>query len=221
LSRLRAGGQVRVDQLILAPLTFRKLSGSLSVEGRKLSLSAATADFFGGKASGTFSAELALQPTYEAHARFERVNLSSLTAVTVTLKNIFSGTAGGELTLTTRGTGRDNLLAALDAQGSFDFRDAQYHSLDLAESIRAGSSRPGVTSLRTAFARVNLSAQKIQFEELRLSLPTAEWQAEGTMDFTRQLDLRLHSQSQANDPFTLSGPLTAPQLLPATPAKRP
>jgi hypothetical protein len=220
LGRLRARGQVQVAQLTLAPVFLHKLHGTLELDGRKLSLSEAQADFYGGSVSGSFRAELALEPKYEVQAKFERVNLAALTAATATLKNLFSGTAAGELSLSTRGIGRENLLRALDAQGALEFRDAQFRGLDLAASIRAGAARPGATSLRTAFVRLNITAQKFQFEEFRCTTPTAGWEAEGTVDFARRLDLRFHSTSSPAT-FQLTGPLSAPQLVRSPPAKRP
>jgi uncharacterized protein involved in outer membrane biogenesis len=220
LGRLRARGQVQVAQLTLAPISLHKLRGTLDLDGRKLSLSDAQADFYGGTARGSFLAELALEPKYEVQARFERVNLAALTAPTATLKNLFSGTAAGELSLSTRGIGRENLLRALDAQGAFDFNDAQFRGLDLAASIRAGAARPGPSSFRTAFVRLNLAAEKFQIEELRLVLPDGQWNAEGTVDFARQFELRFHSASSPAT-FQLAGPLSAPQLVRSPPAKKP
>jgi uncharacterized protein involved in outer membrane biogenesis len=234
LGRLRARGQVQVAQLILAPVSAQKLRGTLELDGRKINLTGAQADFYGGTVGGSFRAELAAEPRYDAQLKFDRVNLAALTAPTVTLKNLFAGTAAGELTLSTRGIGRENLLSALDAQGAFDIRDAQFRGLDLAESVRVGAARPGVTSFRTAFARLNLTAQKFQLEELRFVLPDGQWDAEGNVDFARQLDIRLRPAAQlvagkAAPPsrvppaaaFHLTGPLSSPQLIPTPPAKRP
>jgi uncharacterized protein involved in outer membrane biogenesis len=221
LGRLRARGQVRVEQLVLAPISLHKLHGTLELDGRKLSFSDAQADFYGGAVRGSFRAELALEPKYEAQAKFERVNLAALTAATATLKNLFSGTAAGDLSLSTRGIGRENLLRALDAQGAFEFRDAQFRGLDLAESFRAGAARPGLSSFRSAFVRLNLTAGKFQLEELRLALPAAQWDAEGTVDFARQLDIRLHSVAPPSPAFRLIGPLSAPQLVRSEPGKKP
>ncbi|MBI1738506.1 MAG: AsmA family protein, partial [Acidobacteria bacterium] len=145
LGRLRARGQVRVDHLTLAPISLRKLRGALELDGRKIKLSDAQADFYGGAVRGSFRAELAVEPKYDVQAKFERVNLAALTTATATLKNLFSGTAAGELSLSTRGIGRENLLRALDAQAAFDFRDAQFRGLDLAESVRVGAARPGTS----------------------------------------------------------------------------
>ncbi len=220
LGRLRARGQVQVAQLTLAPVSLHKLRGTLELDGRKLRLTDAQADFYGGAVHGSLRAELALEPKYEVQARFERVNLAALTASTATLNNLFSGTAAGELSLSTRGIGRENLLRALDAQAALDSRDAQFRGLDLAASLRAGAARPGVSSFRSAFVRLNLTAQKFQLEELRLALPAGQWDAEGTVDFARRLDLRFHSASSLAT-FQLIGPLSAPQLVRAAPAKKP
>jgi len=221
LGRLRARGLVQVAQLTLAPVSLHKLRGTLELDGRKLSLSDAHADFYGGTARGTFRAELALEPKYDAQLNFERVNLAALTAAITTLKNLFSGTAAGELSLSTRGIGRENLLRALDAQGAFDFRDAQFRGLDLAESVRANTARPGVSSFRSAFVRLNLTAGKFQLEELHLVLPDGQWNAEGFVDFARQLDVLLHSVAPPSSTFRLTGPLSAPQLVRSPPAKKP
>lgn len=212
LGRLRARGQVRVDRLTLAPVSLHKLRGTLELDARKLRLTDAQADFYDGTVRGSFRAELAAEPKYEAQAKFERVNLAALTAATATLKNLFSGTAAGELSLSTRGIGRENLLRALDAQAALEFRDAQFRGLDLAESVRTNSVRPGASSFRAAFARLNITAEKFLLEEFRLTTSSSQWEAEGTVDFARQLDIRLRSAAPSAATFHLTGPLSAPQL---------
>ncbi len=221
LGRLRARGQVRVDLLTLVPISLQKLRGTLELDGRKISLTDAQADFYSGAVSGSLRAELAIEPKYEVQAKVERVNLAALTAATVTLKSLFSGTASGELSLSTRGIGRENLLRSIDGLGAFEFRDAQFRGLDLAESIRADAARPGVSSFRTAFARVNIAASKFQLEEFRLTTSSSQWEAEGAVDFARQLDLRLHMATPSASTFNLTGPLSAPLLVRAVPDKKP
>ncbi len=221
LGRLRARGRVSVDQLVFTPVTFRKFRGTLELDGRKLSLTEAQADFYGGSASGSLRAEFSAEPKYAVQAKFERVNLAALTLATATMKNLFSGTASSELSLTTHGIGKENLLPALEGQASFDFRDVQFRALDFAESVRAGATRSGTSSFRTVAAHVNIAAEKFQFEESRLSTPSAQFEFDGTVDFARQLDLRLRTAAPLDATFQLTGPLSSPRIVRVPAAKRP
>ncbi len=222
LGRFHARGRVAVEQFIFTPVTFRKLRGALELDGRKLSLTDAQADFFGGTASGSVRAELAAEPSYEVQAKFDRVNLATLTAATQTMKSLFAGTASGELSLTTHGIGRENLLAALEGQGTFEIRDAQYRALDLLDSATAGVARPGLSSFRNVTARLSVAAQKFQFEEFRLAGSPAQWEAEGTVDFARQLDLRLlYIATPPDAAFQLTGPVSSPRLVRVPSLKKP
>ncbi|MBI1750259.1 MAG: AsmA family protein [Acidobacteria bacterium] len=231
IKRLRARGRISVDQLTLAPVSLHKLRGTLELDGRNLNLIDTQADFYGGAARGSFRAELAAQPRFDIRAKFDRVNLASLAAATATLKNLFTGTAAGELSLTTRGAARADLLRSLEGQGTLEFRDAQFRGLDLPESVRANRARPGATSFRSASAQLRIASEKFQLEEFRLTAPSSQWEAEGTVDFARQLDLLLRAvpppaaQKAAPAPaapiFHLTGPLSAPQLVRSPPAKKP
>lgn len=212
VQRLRARGRVTVDQFVLAPVALRKLHGLLEMDGRKLRLSDAQAEFFGGTVRGSLRAELAALPVYRVDAKFERVNLASLTAATTALRNSFSGTAAGELSLITRGAAREDLLRSLEGQGTLEFRDAQLRGFDLAESLRAGNARPGTSSFRSASARLRLDGERFQLDELRLKSSSAEWTADGTVDFARRVDLRLHAVAPPGRTFHLTGPFSTPQV---------
>jgi hypothetical protein len=221
LGRFRARGSVAVEQFVFAPVTLRKFRGTLELEGRKLSLTDARGDFYGGTAGGSLRAGLTAEPKYEVQAKFDSVNLAALCAATLTMRSLFSGTASGELSLTTQGAAREDLLQTLDGQGTFEVRDAQYRGLDLVDSATAGAARRGVSNFRTATAQLRIAAQKLEFEELLLNGTSARWEAEGSLDFARQLDLRLlYIASPPDASFHLTGPLAAPQLA-RIPAKKP
>jgi len=240
LGRLRARGRVQVAQLTLAPVSLHKLRGTLELDGRKLSLTDAQADFYGGAVRGSFLAELALEPKYEVQATFERVNLAALTAPTVTLKNIFSGTASGELSLSTRGIGRENLSRMLEGQGKIQIYAPQWRGLDLRASVEAGASRPGSSRFNAALGPFSIAQQKLQLISLELVEGQASLDVSGSITFSNGLDLVLKSFTKKVTPplqgatipmrrlsivvdgeTRLTGTLSAPRLVRSPPAKKP
>jgi hypothetical protein len=216
---LRAHGRISVDQFLVAPLALHRLQGDLKLEGRRIELANAKGQFYGGELDGLFQTDLAPMPAYLAHFDFSRVDLAALTAATPNLANLFAGSASGNLSLDTHGTNRDDLLAALACRGSASISRVQLRGIELAESIHEGAVRPGSSNYLLGESKFTCAARTINFEALELGNIDTGVDISGTVDFNRNLDLRLtpfHPNSEPNGPaYRLTGPLAAPQIAPA------
>ena len=227
---LRGHGSVSVGEFALAPLTLSHFTAYATLEGRKLALTKARAKFYGGEVLGSIALNLNAQPTYDATAKFSDVNLGSLAAQTVSLANLFAGTASGDIQISAKGIGRAALLGSLVCRGDARIRGAVYNGMDLDESRSAGARRPGITNFPAASADFSCANGQVRFSRLHLETQAAAYNAAGYADFKRQINLEftpLASDKVASvtpmpvsdapnknsfGVFTLTGALNSPTL---------
>ncbi len=222
LEALRGQGRLSVDEVTVSPLVLRHLRAEVQVAGRAISLRRAQADFYGGKVEGSLDARLMSEPRYHFQARFDRVNLGALAGATVTLRERFSGGASGELDVVARGIGRENLLRTLEGRGTIRLRDAELRGFDLRATDLENSLRWGRSRFTSAEGAFSMANGKIKVEQLRLTNRAEGYQAKGSVDFSRRLDLEIEpAQRQENggapgaahNGFRITGPLDAPQWM--------
>ncbi len=222
---LRANGKITVDQFMIAPLAVNHLQGDLRLEGRRIELANAKAQFYGGDLAGSFIAELAAPPRYHLKFDFSRVDLAALTGATPTLANLFAGSATGNLSLETHGTSRDELLTALACQGSAHVFRAELRDMDLTRSLREGVFHSGSSNFLNGESKFTCATRTINFKTMDFGNIDTGVDISGTIDFNRNLDLRLtsvHSSYEPKEPtYRLTGSLAAPEIVRATaPAAR-
>ena len=203
---LRAQGQITLDQFTMAPLLLRHLQGELKIGGRHLQLSSAKAQSYGGNLDGSLDAQLTAIPSYRLHLDYSRIDLASLSSAFPTLADAFAGSASGGLALNFHGADRPDLISSLECRGATRVADAQLGALNLAESMQQGELAPGKSSFKDASAEFVCSDGKITFQNLTFLGPNQEITASGTVDFTRNLDLRLRVLSSPADAASASRP---------------
>jgi hypothetical protein len=189
---LRGKGILEIEQLNLGSVALRKLTANSSIDGRRLELSGAQADFYGGTVRGSVRAQLVALPSYEVESSFTQVNLASLSGANPALAHQFEGLATGNILIRARGTGRSALLDSLECRGQAEVEQAELHGVDLVESLRQGEAQPGATSMPQVDAAFTCQAQKVQFSRLRFSLGGPQrYAASGSVDFKRSADLQI------------------------------
>jgi hypothetical protein len=233
---LRASGRLSLGELTLAPYTARHVQGDLIVEGRRVEFANATGQFYGGNVSGSFDAGLVAPPAYHMSLKFSSVDLGALTATSPGLASLFAGSASGEISFHARGASRADLIASLECSGTARVAAAELRALNLAESLQEEVARPGTSAFREAVAAFSCAQRKIQFRELSLSGPAVDIDAAGSIDFSRNLDLRMQllpvgppaprvaktSAAPAGEQaFHVTGVLSAPQIARVAAALRP
>ena len=225
---LRAGGRITLDQFSLAPVVLHHLQGDVKIEGHKIALTNAKAQLYGGNIGGSFDADLVPAPSYRVNLDFSQLDLSALTDASPALSNLFAGSASGQVSFTTRGAGRSDLLDSLECRGAARVTDPVLRTLNLSDSFREGARRPGTSSFREAKADFTCSGRQVKFRDLSLLGLAGEISGSGSLDFaaTADLRLRLHPGDAAARPprasesthetFELTGPLSEPQIAPVT-----
>ncbi len=129
---------MRVGELQLAPLRIAKLDADAQIDGRKIVLRRAQADFYGGRLSGELNALLTAEPFYSFRGRIDRVDLALLTNASASLAGRFAGLAAGELNFEARGIGREPLAASLEGEGVLRVRNAVVRGMDLSPDRTSG-----------------------------------------------------------------------------------
>ncbi|MGC1659866.1 MAG: AsmA-like C-terminal region-containing protein [Candidatus Acidiferrales bacterium] len=188
---LRAAGHLTVAEFALAPWTLRRLEGELKIDGRRLSLDGAAAQFYGGSVTGSLRADLLSVPAYRGDFTFTHVDLAALSAASPGLSSAFTGSASGQLSLNAQGAGRADAAASLECQGRAQFENPALRGISLVDSFRARSAQPGVSEFRHASASFACRGGKISVSFLSLADAEGELSASGAVDYARHLDFRL------------------------------
>ncbi|HVA16874.1 MAG TPA: AsmA-like C-terminal region-containing protein, partial [Candidatus Dormibacteraeota bacterium] len=226
---LRGRGSVSFGEFAIAPFSLSQFTADAVVDGRKVDLSNAQAEFYGGKLLGSIALNLSAQPTYDVTAQFQGVNLGLLSAPTLSLSELFAGTASGNLQMSATGIGRTALLQSLACRGDAQIRDAKYEGIDLDESLGAGARRPGSTRFPAASTDFSCADGQIRFAKMHLKSQNASYDAAGYVDFKRQMNFEFRPLPSGNigglvtakDPpkespvgtFALTGALKSPALI--------
>ena len=194
-------GQLEIGQLNLGSVALGRFRASAVIDGRRIELADANAEFSGGNVEGSLRAELMAKPSYMVRAKFSRVNLAALTATQPGLAGEFSGTASGEITFETSGIGRASLLRALECRGRGSIENARLAGVDLPASLEQTQIQSGDTLFSRAAGQFTCDNQQVQFSDLHLEDFSENFAASGTVDFARALDLRVRMlPAGANDP---------------------
>lgn len=235
LEGLQASGRLTLDQFTLTTFAIRRLQSDLKIDGRRIELSNAKAQFYGGEIGGTFDANLQVNPVYSATLDFSQIDLHALGAAVPGLANLFAGSASGVISFGARGASRDDLLTSLECKGSALVKAPELRNVNLMESLRDSVRRPGTSAFQAASASFVCSDGKLQIQDLTLTSASSEIRGSGSVDSNRNMDFRLsvltagasdarHEKSSVVSAasYQLTGPLATPQIarIPPAPRKR-
>jgi hypothetical protein len=229
IAGIAARGRLRVSEIVLAPLRFEKFDGQAELAGRTIAIRKAQADFFGGKASGTLDAWLLADPSYQFQGRFERVDVARLARALPSLNNRFAGTASATLTLSAHGVGRANLVRTMEGDGGLDARNVELSGMDFASLISGDAPDFPTGRFASVQGNFHMGGGGIEVADFVLDNSQGRFQAEGRIDFSHALSLRIHpsifhaTTNLASAPppsFVLGGTIESPRVVPpASPAK--
>lgn len=189
VKNIRADGRVAIENLSIEPINVRKLTARVRVDGRRVRLDEAEGEFYGGKVTGSFDANLNKIPEYVADAEIDRVNLSALAATAATLQERFAGFASARIHLSARGIGREDLGNSLEARGEFIGSGIQVRGLDLKAAMTAKTLQTGMAQWPSAEGLFAINFRGIRITRLRLKDGATNILAEGTIDFSHALDM--------------------------------
>ena len=222
VTRLVANGKLHVGEIVLAPMRLGQFDGEVELDGRTIKIRKAQADFFGGKVAGSLDARLFADPTYEFQGRFDRVNLSQLAHSVSFLNNRVAGTASATLSISAHGIGYKNLMGSMEGNGTLNAKNGRVSGIDFAAMFPGDdqdTSSDAFASLQGAF---RIHAAGIDLTNFVLDHPQGRFQADGRIDFSHALNLRIHpsilqaatSPAAASPPsFLLTGTIEDPKLV--------
>ena len=225
---LHAAGHLTLDKFTLAPMVVSGLEGDLALDGRHLTLTNASGQFFGGTIDGSLDADLKAVPKYRADINFSRADLSTLMTDSPTLSNLTADSVSGSALFEATGATRSDLLAALTCDGKANVNDLALSNIDLFGSLRLGQTEPGTSLFEEASAAFTCVNGQIRIEGLELAGSNLRLGGSGTVNFNRNLDLRLRvlsdgavgprlavSPAAPGELYQLSGSIASPQIAPA------
>lgn len=218
-SGLHAQGSLTVEEVVLAPLVLRGLHADAGLDGRRLDLSKAQAQLYGGSALGSLTADFTNGPAYRVDVKFDRVNLAALSDATATLKDRFAGNASGRIEITAQGAGRAALLSGLACQGEAEITNPAFRGIALDSAARIAADEPPESNFRNATAEFTCGAGSVQFQNIRLN-GGMQLEVSGSVSFSRGLDLHVKSffpsvaekSSRPEQTLRLTGTLESPQI---------
>ncbi len=230
VTRLAAHGRLRAAMISVPPMQMEQFDGQAELDGRTVRIRKAQADFFGGKISGSFDAQLLPDPSYAFQGRFDRVNLAQLARAVPFLTDRIGGSATATLSLSAHGIGRQDLIASMQGQGTLSGRN------DTARGLALYSEFPeeGPDPLPEVFASVEgnyrIHDKGIDLAGFLFENSRGRLEAEGRIDFSHALNLRLRPaflQAAADAPaalppyFLMGGTIEAPKLIVPPTAPKP
>ena len=221
VTRLAARGRLRVASIDVPPMHLDQFDGQAEVAGRAVQIQKATANFFGGKISGSFDAQLLPDPSYEFQGRLDRVDLGQLAAVVPFLDGRIGGNASSTLTLSAHGIGRQSLIGSMQGQGTLNGRNVELRGLDLSGVFPGGAQENESGTFSAVQGNYRISAGSIDLANFVMDDSRGRLEAEGRIDFSHTLNIRVRpaifqaaaASASASPPgFLLTGTIESPKL---------
>lgn len=232
VTRLAARGRLRAGAISLPPMRIEKFDGQVELAGRAVHIRSAQGDFFGGKVSGSLDAQLVRTPSYEFQGRFDRVDLGLLARGVPSLDGRMAGTASAELAISAHGIGRQELIDSMAGEGELSGRNVSWRGIDLsnAEAGKGNGADPLPELFSLLQGAYRIGNRSIDFSDLALESSGRRLEADGRVDFSHALNIRIHPSSveavstpAADSPpsFLLGGTIEAPNLFLASAVPKP
>jgi hypothetical protein len=230
ITRLAARGRLRAGLIDISPLQIEKFDGGAELVGRTIRIRKAQADFFGGKISGSLDAQLLPDPSYTFQGRFDRVNLAQLGLAVPFLNSRIGGNASATLTLSAHGIGRQDLIGSMKGQGTLNGRNAALSGLGLFGVFPGDSPETASDTFSSIQGTYHIQNREIDLANFVLDSSRGRLEAEGRIDFSHALNIRVHpsifqaatAPASASPPsFLLSGTIETPKLGLSSPTPNP
>jgi hypothetical protein len=209
VGQLSAHGRIRAGIIDISPIHMEKFDGDAEVIGRTVRIRMGQADFFDGKISGLFDAQLLPDPSYEFQGRFDRVNLGQLAEAVPFLKDRMDGTASSTLTLSAHGVGRQDLISSMQGQGMVEGKNVALRGIDLSTVFPANNLNRESETFSNIQGTYRILAGGIDLSNFMLDDSRGRLEADGRIDFSHALNIRVHSAivQASTAPTSVSSPI--------------
>jgi hypothetical protein len=175
---------------------------------------------------------LEADPSYWLHLSASNLDAAELGALSPPIQSRLAGQLSGEMRISMRGIGRENLLASLKGAGTLSAKGATVHGIYLSGEVHAegetdadpaADSGRGDSQFSLVNAEYSVSSRKINFEKIELLDSKEPYEGRGTADFGRGLQLELWPrpitatvERMVGDPtmkrYRVTGTLEAPHV---------
>jgi hypothetical protein len=209
VGQLTAHGRLRAGAINVSPMQVEKFDGEAELVGRTVRIRMGQADFFGGKISGLFDAQLLPDPSYEFQGRFDRVNLGELAKAVPFLNGRMEGNASSTLTLSAHGVGRQDLISSMQGQGTVEGKNIALRGIDLSSIFPGNNLDSESETFSTVQGTYRILAGGIDLSNFKLEASRGRLEAEGRIDFSHALNVRVHSAivEASTKPPSVSSPI--------------
>jgi hypothetical protein len=222
VTRLAARGRLRAGMIEVPPMQIEQFDGEAELAGRTIRIRKAQADFFGGKISGSFDAQLLPDPSYAFQGRFDRVDLVQLGRAVPFLNSRIGGNISAALTLSAHGIGRQDLIGSMQGQGTLTGRNTALTGLDLSAVFPGDNPDAAPDTFSTVQGMYRIQNKGIDLANFVLDNSRGRLEAEGRIDFSHALNIRVRpsifqaatAPASASPPsFLLGGTIETPKLI--------
>ncbi|MBZ5529060.1 MAG: AsmA family protein [Acidobacteriia bacterium] len=220
LRRIRAEGEIRVDELTVEKQKLTGVQARAALVDLRLALSDASAGYAGGRVRGGAQASFLPRPRYVFDLQLDGVRLGDLLAAGKPVRaaqDFPEGIAAGPIHLETEGVGREELLRNLEGRGRVSLRNVSLRGWDGGAAGLPPADRLLLSTRWPAGeAQFTLGQGAIEIGELRLQAGRQKIGINGRVDFSRSANLSL-GVPPAKGPglrklLRIAGPLEAPRL---------
>jgi len=198
--KLQAAGRLSVGRFTLSPLVVSDLQAEAEVQGRHFTLTSAAAQFYGGQVKGSFDASLQPTPSYHADLDFSHVDVSALLAATPSLAGFSAESGGGQISFDAHGSTRADLFDSLICQGDARFEGPELENVRFTGPVNGSSALGSALRFSSGSAKFSCGQRTIQFQQLLLQTLDSTAEGSGTIDFNRNVDVRLEMVSATPAP---------------------
>ncbi len=219
LARIRAEGELRVDELTIEKMKLKQFRTQAMLSALNLNLKEAQAQWADGELKGSATVTFSQKPQYEIQATFDRIALSQLPWLTK-FSDRLSGSVAGNIQLLAEGIGRGPLLSSLSGKGEMRMAKVELRGWDLAGTMAQGEWKLGASRWTSGTGTFHLSDGGFDLNSLRLTSTSDELSLKGSVSFAEDADLTAESRTLGrntrNTPtlhfLQISGPLTEPKV---------
>lgn len=240
---MQVNGQMRIKPLLIKRLNIDRLTGSINIDHKIITIKPIIADLYQGQANASAQIDLSQNtPHYKLSGKLKDIQAEPLLTDIIGTKRI-SGLAHATLDLTTKGNDTNTLTQALSGTVSFNFKDGLLEGISIPNLIdwatavfkKQGPPRQNNTANSTAFGDITGTATInegiLNNRDFDFTSPYYHITGQGAIDLHDQkIDYRLQaeildladnkilSQMQkalgGNIPLIISGDLAALEVKP-------
>ena len=206
---LNAAGRISARRFLMPGLAARRVSGRFEMHGGLLHASSLSGELLGGIHRGEFEANLSTRPpALSAAGTFEEISLSQLAEAM--RDSWIAGTSSATYKFTSSGANAEELLQNAAGMLSFDARDGALPHLEL-------SPGSGALHLRRFAGELLLHDSTFEIKQGKLETASGIYQVSGSASPGQKLQVKLARAGGRT--FNITGTLSAPRVLPATPGE--